>query len=264
MKNRDIRIIASDFDGTLRRNGEVSASDRCAVAEWRRSGRLFGLVTGRDVSDALTAVEQSGGMTFDFIICCSGAYIIGSNGNCIFEAAADCERLSELCSYILDKSPMWLSRCVGKEKFGVPVGINSGKAVGVVDKSENRLFLTAGKFSDGDGFHILHTAFKPAELAFKYADEINRRFEGYATAFQNGESLDIVRYGVSKSYGIRQLVRCLGMSDENVITVGDNYNDIGMIRDFGGCAVSGGTEAAKSAASAVYDGITDMISAIIG
>ncbi len=265
--NRNIRIIASDFDGTLRRNGEVSANDRNAVEKWRRSGRLFGLVTGRDVSDALTAVEQSGGMEFDFIICCSGAYIIGGDGSCIFETSADCERLSELCGYILDKSPMWLSRCCGKEKIGVPVGFNSGKAVGIVDKSEKRLFLTADDFSREDlynRFHILHTAIKPAELASECADGINRRFEGYVTAFQNGESLDIVRYGVSKSYGIRQLVKYLGMSDENVITVGDNFNDIEMIRDFCGCAVSSGKDAAKNAATAVYDGISEMISAITG
>ena len=263
--NRNIRIIASDFDGTLRRNGEVSVADQNAVEKWRSSGRLFGLVTGRDVSDALTAVAQSGGMEFDFIICCSGAYIIGSDGSCIFEASAGCERLSELCGYILDRSPMWLSRCCGKDKLGVPVGLNSEKAAGVVDESEHRLFLTAADFS-GEGFHdrfhILHTAVKPAELASECADGINRRFKGYVTAFQNGESLDIVRYGVSKSYGIRQLVKYLGMSDENVITVGDNYNDIGMIRDFYGCAVSDGKDAVKKAATAVYDGIAEMISAI--
>ena len=42
-----MKIAACDFDGTLFRDGVVSEADLEAIADWRRSGNAFGIVTGR-------------------------------------------------------------------------------------------------------------------------------------------------------------------------------------------------------------------------
>ena len=43
-----MKIIASDFDGTLNYHG-ISAEDTAAIAKFRAAGNKFGIVTGRDL-----------------------------------------------------------------------------------------------------------------------------------------------------------------------------------------------------------------------
>ncbi len=45
------RALASDFDGTLARDGHVEPSTLAAVRRWRASGRRFILVTGRELGE---------------------------------------------------------------------------------------------------------------------------------------------------------------------------------------------------------------------
>lgn len=56
IKNKTLRIIASDFDGTLMREASVTYADSESIKIWQKKGNLFGLVTGRD----LYAAKKSG------------------------------------------------------------------------------------------------------------------------------------------------------------------------------------------------------------
>ena len=49
IKNKTLRIIASDFDGTLMREASVTYADAESIKIWQKKGNLFGLVTGRDL-----------------------------------------------------------------------------------------------------------------------------------------------------------------------------------------------------------------------
>ena len=44
-----MKIIATDFDGTLSFNGKVRDEDKAAIARFRQAGNKFGVVTGRDL-----------------------------------------------------------------------------------------------------------------------------------------------------------------------------------------------------------------------
>ncbi|GAC1339649.1 MAG: hypothetical protein NVSMB29_07290 [Candidatus Dormibacteria bacterium] len=46
-----LRIIASDFDGTLAKDGEVAAECTAALLRWKRAGGLLLLITGREMED---------------------------------------------------------------------------------------------------------------------------------------------------------------------------------------------------------------------
>ena len=50
-------LIATDFDGTLNRDGGIDGVTRKAIDDWRAAGRLFGVVTGRGI-DFLTLSER--------------------------------------------------------------------------------------------------------------------------------------------------------------------------------------------------------------
>lgn len=83
-------------------------------------------------------------------------------------------------------------------------------------------------------------------------------------AFRNHPDLDVVassRYnieiipkGVSKARGIEALIRHLGITPEEVIAIGDEENDLPMIRFAGmGVAMGNATDAVKAAANYITD-----------
>ena len=59
IKNKTLRIIASDFDGTLMREASVTYADSESIKIWQKKGNLFGLVTGRDLYAAKKAAERA-------------------------------------------------------------------------------------------------------------------------------------------------------------------------------------------------------------
>lgn len=59
MKDRKIRLIASDLDGTLlRRDGTISARTQAALQNARAAGIVVTLATGRMYSTAVPYAEQ--------------------------------------------------------------------------------------------------------------------------------------------------------------------------------------------------------------
>ena len=73
-----MKIIATDFDGTLSYNGRVSDEDKDAIHRFRAAGNKFGIVTGRDV-EAAQWIKPENGLEFDYLITvtrCRGQYIL--------------------------------------------------------------------------------------------------------------------------------------------------------------------------------------------
>ena len=69
------RLIATDYDGTLNRNGVIDDETRTAIDRWRADGRYFGVVTGRGVDFYDTAKEVR--LPFDYLIVCNGCLLAG-------------------------------------------------------------------------------------------------------------------------------------------------------------------------------------------
>ena len=78
-----MKLIASDFDGTLYRNGEISARDRAAIEAWQAGGNLFGIVTGRG-ADILDTAHRLG-IALDYAIAYNGALVLDRDGGVLYE-----------------------------------------------------------------------------------------------------------------------------------------------------------------------------------
>ena len=74
-----MKIIATDFDGTLNQNG-IGREKREAIAAWRKAGNLFGIVTGRGFRSIYEVIKDTG-IGYDFLICNNGAVICDSKLN---------------------------------------------------------------------------------------------------------------------------------------------------------------------------------------
>ena len=80
-----MKIAACDFDGTLFRDGVVSEADLEAIADWRRSGNAFGIVTGRGRNTLLRDVKRFS-IPYDFLICNNGAMICDEQAQDVYYA----------------------------------------------------------------------------------------------------------------------------------------------------------------------------------
>ena len=91
------------------------------------------------------------------------------------------------------------------------------------------------------------------------ADELTVRYGDKLNILQNECCIDIVRLDVNKAVGIYKLLEIVGAKYEDVITVGDNYNDADMIREFRSYAMDNAVPLLKELADATVPGVTELI-----
>lgn len=231
------KMIASDFDGTLSRGG-VSWTDRIAVSDWRRCGNLFGIVTGRNISSIL---KSAGPIGMDFYVASGGASVHDSAGNVLVE-------------HRMDGALMEFFREMG-EKYNVPIvtlvlpgavtaGLRRNGETKKIGKPEGIYMISNGFSSDGE-------AHAYSQVLAQYPDLFN--------ANQNGCCVDVTPVGVNKATGIEDYLQYIGWRKEQVITVGDNYNDIPMVREYNGVTVENGVDALKKIARSVYVDFSELV-----
>jgi hydroxymethylpyrimidine pyrophosphatase-like HAD family hydrolase len=89
------------------------------------------------------------------------------------------------------------------------------------------------------------------------------------TVTSGGRFLEICHPMAQKSYGLAQLAEHLGIRQDEIIAIGDNNNDLDMLRYAGlGVAVDNAVQAAKEAADRLTasnndDGVARLIQEII-
>ena len=238
-----MKIIATDFDGTLSFNGKVSDEDKAAIARFRQAGNKFGVVTGRDLE--MSFWVKSNCPELDFIISCTGAMICDGDGKLIYEKKqiAD-EKLKDVAEFAVSH---------GAGSFS----ISDVMTRHYVDVRGN----IPTDFSKIKEFNQCCTWFYDQNNAEKLVNYINEKYPGEFSGYRNGGAVDMPPAGVSKSTGV--LAYASMFESPEIYTVGDNYNDLGMIKDFESFAVSNAVPAVKEAAKHQCNRIADMIDFIM-
>ena len=249
-----MKIIASDFDGTLLRNGLISSEDINAIVRWRKTGNLFGLVTGRNSGSANHELI-SRGIEYDFLICNNGSAIYNSKNECIDAVTGDNSVLKQLVEYIIN---------FNGNRAAIS-GVHNRVCV-ILDATPERMVLDNNTWIQLDDIESLPYSFTQIDTnaitcqnAHDLACLINTKLGNYVYAHLNGNNVDITPKGVDKPNGIYRLINMLNIDKDNVYVIGDNLNDLAMIREFNGFAVSSGNPAIISEAKKVYDSINDLI-----
>ena len=78
-----MKIIASDYDGTLNHGG-IDDKKRETIKEWREKGNKFGIVSGR-ITDDLLRIYKKDKLELDFLLACNGAVILTTDGKILKE-----------------------------------------------------------------------------------------------------------------------------------------------------------------------------------
>ena len=239
-----MKIIATDFDGTLSYNGKISDEDKAAIHKFREAGNKFGIVTGRDV-DLAQWIKPENGLEYDYLICCTGAVIKNGEGEIIYQKKGKIDnyiyemidKAKELGAYGFSASDVLL-KCIVDIKGKIPMQMDALKE-----------------------FTQVNTGFTKEENAQKFVDYVNATYNDKISAFRNGTSIDMPPANTSKVTGIYEYAKMF--DNPEIYAVGDNINDLSMIEEFCGFAVSNAKEEVKKAANHQCNRIADMIDFIM-
>lgn len=239
-----MKIIATDFDGTLSYNGRVSDEDKDAIHRFRAAGNKFGIVTGRDV-EAAQWIKPENGLEFDYLICCTGGVIRDEEGAILYQKKGEfgpffydiIKKALELKAYCFSVSDVLLKTSVDV-RGKIPMQLDALKE-----------------------FTHANTGFETEENAEAYIRFINENYSDSISAHRNGRAVDMPPAHTSKVTGIYEYAK--RFDNPEIYAVGDNMNDIAMIREFCGFAVSNAKEEVKQAAKHQCNRIADMIDFIM-
>ena len=241
-----MKILGCDYDGTLNYGG-IQQDKLAAIAKWRLAGNKLGVVSGRDPS-LMAFLQKEYNLTLDFMVAFNGGIILNNKQEELFRATCEDVNLTELVQDLF----AW-----GCEFAHV--------------NSDKYYLIRREKKDLQEGEYLLQNVALPSLLcqvsvvlkdeneAAKTVKLIAKKYGKNLTPLQNERCIDIVPKGVSKAEGLRKLCDIYAEREKNIIVVGDNYNDVDMLKKFNSYAMENGVEEAKKAADFITKSVDDLI-----
>ncbi len=242
-----MKIIASDYDGTLNHGG-IDEAKIIAIEKWRKAGNYFALISGRSPGDLLRLYRENG-FGCDYLVADNGAVILTTDGEILYQASCDGSLALPLVNLIFECGCDW-AFVQTKSDFSVYTDADNCK-----EKND----YTLENMPEIVYFNQINTRLIDFETAEKVTAKIAESFKGILNPLQNGICIDIVRSDINKAKGIYALIDILGASYDDVIAVGDNVNDRDMIAEFRSYAMENGVDSIKAIADDITPSVTELI-----
>lgn len=256
-----IKLLALDLDGTtLNSNGEISDANRNAIRAAEECGVLVTIATGRRFRDARPL-----GLDLEL-----NAPLVTHNGALLKYAASE-ETVA--CSLLSTENSLEIVR-VGKDYGGDALVSTDphGRGTLLYDRvSEHNLplkkYLRWSETLHGgligrqgvehvpqleDILHeheIVHISFSGGcDAMSSMLSVLDRKLRNTVTILPtvypqlDFTLIDILPPDASKGHGVAKLVELNGLAPENVMTVGDNFNDLEMLEYAGTAVVMGNAD----------------------
>ncbi|HEX3101258.1 MAG TPA: Cof-type HAD-IIB family hydrolase [Pyrinomonadaceae bacterium] len=257
-----IKLLALDLDGTtLNSRGEIPDANRAAIRAAEEKGVLVTIATGRRFRDA-----QPVGIDLGL-----NAPLITHNGGLL--KYADTEETVH-CSLLATETSLEVVR-VGKESGGDALVSTDPHGQGTLlydrisdDNMPLKKYLRWSEGLHGDeigrsgvahvprledileAHEIVHISFSGCcdamrELEATLKDEFRDMVTVLATIYPSLDFtlLDILPPDASKGHGVARLAEINGFTSENVMAMGDNFNDLEMLEYAGTAVVMGNADA---------------------
>ncbi len=239
-----MKIICSDYDGTLNRGGITEEKLR-TIEKWRKEGNLFTVVSGRGKEFFSELKERD--IPVDFLLSCNGAVITDKDGKIVSDIKCKEKIGNRLIDFLFASDCPFAAVC-----------------------SDGFMRIKNPRFPDEEGitreeageiplFNQISTALPSFSDAERVTEKVREKFGEFLNPLQNGTCIDIVPKGMDKAEGIYLLMKKTGASYEDIIAVGDNVNDEAMIKEFRSYAMENGVERIKTLADGIVSGIEQLI-----
>lgn len=260
------KLIVSDFDGTLA-GAEHIATPKvvAAVKRWIASGRHFSIATGRQFLMIVDECEKLG--LKDPVIVRAGAEVVDPVTGEILHSEYISQELVPKVREIIDKSDLF------DYSLDIDDCIYTNFEFRYKDIFPKIQFKDLSEFvlKDVAKFHI-----KPKDdetpMLEDVVKEIELQFpELHIVATHNsfGKGWDITSVKATKLYGIVKLLEILDIQREEVVGVGDSYNDFPLLEAAGlKVAMGNAKEEIKAIADVVVssnvdDGMNELIDRLL-
>ena len=256
LKNRNFKILISDFDGTLFRTDKtVSQANIDAINAFKKAGGIFAVCTGRmtaGIEHVLKGIGYKG-----VFVSFNGAEVVDTEKGVLYSDKIKNDVLYKVTKFIEDR--------------GVYVQAYPENKLLISKYNENtEFYLTLNKveFIVKNPIHdyIKESGIESAKvLIFDEPQKIDgiigdlRREFPYLEVVRASEKMvEITNKGVLKSDGVRRLSEIYGVPVSEIIAMGDAGNDIPMIKAAGlGVAVRNASDEVKAASDIVVPSCDD-------
>ena len=253
-----MKIAASDYDGTIFRNKNISAETVQGVHAWRLAGNKFGMVSGRDYG-MLTPQLKHYGIEYDFVISNNGGIIRDKAGNVLYQANIDSHILKEISVEPIVRKSFHFAFSAKDTTYLC----HDSEGSWIMREAEEWDFpitkISEDEISKLVGVHQFSLGFDDPKIAFQCADLLNKKFPDEIQAYPNAKSVDIAPVGISKRQGLDTLMKAMNWQDCELYVIGDEVNDLPMIQAFGGYTVNTSRDEIKSQARQVFDDVGAML-----
>ncbi|MCR5492499.1 MAG: Cof-type HAD-IIB family hydrolase [Streptococcus sp.] len=249
----DIKLLALDLDGTLFNSKKiVTRENKLALRAARDKGVKVVITTGRPLKAISGLLEELDLISDeDYIITFNGGLVQKTNGEILDKSELTRSQLKLLYSHL---EPLALPFDVLSD--GIVYSLACRGNVSHYPEANPTLdFVTVNSFAEipenviyNKVVSVTNPEFLDQQL-LKLPKELHQHFE----IFKSRDIIvEMMPKGVHKAAGLNQLVEHLGLSSKNVMAIGDEENDLSMLKWAGlGVAMANGVAIAKETADVV-------------
>lgn len=245
-----IKLIASDMDGTLLDSKmSISTDNASAIREANRLGIEFMVATGRAYTEAKPALEEAG---IDCaMITLNGAQVFDKLGNSLFTAGIEKQKAYAIID-ILEEKDIYFEVSTNK-------GIFSQQQERRIENFASHIATTMPHLTYKVA--IAMAAAHLSLLAITYVDDIRaviekedievlkiigfsmdgpkvlgpaslniEKLEDLAITSSAQNNIEINHVHAQKGIAVARVAKERGISAEDVMTIGDNFNDVSMLQ----------------------------------
>ena len=254
-----MKLLASDYDGTLFRNSRIDKEDITAICKFKEKGNLFGIVTGRSFGFIERELNKNN-IPYDFIICINGGYIEDRDKNVIYEKQIPLEIANQIVEQVKNEKIQLGIICDGilSEVFVFRMKIIKT----IAHFFHHRLYQYQLKPRNRKIVRNISIHAKEEKYTNEIIEKLQTQFNDYIECNRNGETIiDVSGKGTAKENAVQRVADYFGVSD--IYVIGDSYNDIEMIRAFDGFAISNANEEVLSIAKKEFSNFKAVVEYII-
>ena len=246
-----MKIAISDFDGTLKNfNNGIPSSNVEAIHRWRKAGNKFGIATGRNIK-MLDFDLKNYDITLDFVICVNGGVVFNKDKEILNSVKISSEIMKDFVKLpmVRDVSNPMIVFC---ERTVFSIRPYPGIPLELIPEIS---FEEVVKREDVVQFGI---KFETVEEASAANAQLEKSFPMLG-GNQNRNFLDINMRGVNKRYGVDKLLEIMNWQDDEVFVIGDDKNDLPMIRKYKGYTVKNAAPEIQAEATKVYETVGALL-----
>jgi hypothetical protein len=264
------KILVLDIDGTLTNSKkEITPKTKEAIAKAIEIGTVVVIASGRPTPGTRKVCEEleldkKGG----YVLSYNGARITElKSGKTVYQKTLEKKFIPEIYEYVLEKGIGMLTY----ENDDAITGTDIDEYMELEARINNIALRRVEDFVSYVDFDVnkcLLTA--KSDYAEKIEKELAERYDGLLSVYRSEPFfVEIMPKGVDKAATLSHLLEILDMKREDMIAVGDGFNDLSMIKFAGlGVAMENATDVVKEAADEITksndnDGVAEVINKFI-